>query len=43
MDKKVPGDEHVKNVESFTKRHEWFIAQLDEIPKRFAPFLRVLG
>jgi hypothetical protein len=41
MDKQVPGDEHVKNVESFERRHQWLIDQIDEIPRRFANSLRI--
>jgi hypothetical protein len=35
--------QHQQSVEAWAKRMEWFTQQLDEIPKRYGPFLRIVG
>jgi hypothetical protein len=37
------GDQRTKTAEAWAGRMKWFTEQIDEIPKRFAPFLRIRG
>ena len=43
MDYLPVGDRRTKSAEAWAERMEWFTEQMDEIPKRFAPFLKIHG
>jgi hypothetical protein len=34
---------HIKRIETWSERAQWFNEQVEEVPKRFGPFLRVRG
>jgi hypothetical protein len=38
-----PGDEFAKSTEAWSDRMKWFNHQVEEIPRLFAPFLKVRG
>lgn len=43
MDSLPLGDRRTKSAEAWAERMKWFTEQVDEIPKRFAPFLKIRG
>jgi hypothetical protein len=43
MEALPPGDERRKSAEAWGGRMKWFNEQVDEMPKRFAPFLKIHG
>lgn len=43
MDVLPVGNQRRQTAEAWEERMKWFTKQMDEIPKRFAPFLRIRG
>jgi hypothetical protein len=38
-----PGDERAQRAAAWRESAKWFNEQVDELPKRFAPFLKIRG